>query len=77
MANNDLVVKFLPQPLRQAAVWFVIPDQFIQKKSTLIALVLQSKSIWTVEEKQSWFNLLKKNKNLMKLKKSMKIKKLK
>ncbi len=58
MANNDLVVKFLPQPLRQAAVWFVIPDQFIQKKSTLIALVLQSKSIWTVEEKQSWFNLL-------------------
>ncbi len=58
MANNDLVVKFLPQPLWQAAVWFVIPDQFIEKKATLIALILQSKSIWTVEEKQSWFNLL-------------------
>ena len=58
MANNDLVVKFLPQQLWQAAVWFVIPDQFIQKKASLITLILQSKSIWTVEEKQSWFNLL-------------------
>ena len=58
MANNDLVVKFLPQQLWQEAVWFVIPDQFIEKKATLVALILQSKSIWTIEEKQSWFNLL-------------------
>lgn len=58
MANNDLVVKYLPQPLWATAVTFVIPDQFIEKKATLVALILQSKSIWTTEEKQSWFNLL-------------------
>jgi hypothetical protein len=58
MANNDLVVKNLPQPLRETALQFVIPDQFLQKKSTLIGLILTSKSIGTIEEKQSWFNLL-------------------
>ncbi len=58
MASNDLVVKYLPQPLREAAVGYTIPDQFIEKKAPLVALVLQSKSIGTPEEKQSWFNLL-------------------
>lgn len=58
MANNDLVVKYLPQPLRESAVSYVIPDQFVEKKPTLISLILESKSIWTKEEKQSWFNLL-------------------
>ncbi len=37
---------------------YTIADQFIAKKPWLVALVLQSKSIWTQEEKQSWFNLL-------------------
>lgn len=58
MANNDLVVKNLPQPLWAVAVNFVIPDQFLQKKAILVGLILESKSIWTTEEKQSWFNLL-------------------
>ena len=58
MATNELVVKYLPQPLRSTAVNFTIPDQFIQKKPTLISLILESKSIGTTEEKQSWFNLL-------------------
>ena len=36
---------------------YTIPDQFIEKKSDLIVLVLQSKSIGSAEEKQNWFNL--------------------
>jgi hypothetical protein len=58
MANNDLVVKNLPQELWAEAVTYTIPDLFIQKKPALISLILQSKSIGTKEEKQSWFNLL-------------------
>lgn len=58
MANNELVTKYLPKELWEAAVWYTIPDQFIEKKSDLIVLVLQSRSIWSTEEKQNWFNLL-------------------
>lgn len=58
MATNELVVKFLPQNLRATAVGFTIPDQFIEKKPGLVTLMLESKSIWNTEEKQSWFNLL-------------------
>lgn len=58
MANNDLIVKKLPQPLRAEAVNYTIPDQFIDKKPNLVSLILESKSIGTNEEKQSWFNLL-------------------
>ncbi len=58
MTNNDLVRKFLPQALWEVALGYIIPDQFVEKKAQLITLVLQSRSIATVEEKQSWFNLL-------------------
>lgn len=37
---------------------FVIADQFLQTMPDLIILVLNSKSMDTKEEKQSWFNLL-------------------
>lgn len=58
MANNELVQKFLPQDLREATKAYTMPDQFIEKKAQLIELILRSRSIWTTEEKQSWFNLL-------------------
>lgn len=57
MANNDLITKYLPKELWEAAIGYTIPDQFIEKKSGLIVLVLQSRSIGNVEEKQNWFNL--------------------
>lgn len=58
MANNDFVTKYLPQNLWQIALGYTIPDQFIEKKPLLVTLILQSRSIATTEEKQSWFNLL-------------------
>ena len=57
MANNDLIMKHLPKELWEVALSYTIPDQFIEKKSDLIVLVLQSKSIGSAEEKQNWFNL--------------------
>lgn len=58
MANSELVMKYLPKELREMASWYTIPDQFLEKKAQLVALVLQSRSISKQEEKQSWFNLL-------------------
>lgn len=58
MTNNDLVRQYLPQSLWEIALGYTIPDQFIEKKAQLVTLVLQSRSIATTEEKQSWFNLL-------------------
>lgn len=58
MANNELITKHLPKELWEVAMSYTIPDQFIEKKANLVTLVLQSKSIATVEEKQRWFGLL-------------------
>jgi len=58
MANLQLIQKYLPQALRDVAPAYIIPDQFIEKKPTLVAMLLQSRSVEKPEEKQSWFNLL-------------------
>ena len=58
MANLQLIQKNLPQALRDIAAQYIVPDQFIEKKPALVALLLQSRSIEKAEEKQSWFNLL-------------------
>jgi hypothetical protein len=58
LANLDLIKKLLPEALRESAQQFVIADQFLQTLPDLIVLVLNSKSMDTKEEKQSWFNLL-------------------
>lgn len=58
MANNELISKYLPQDLWQIAAIYTIPDQFIEKKSDLVSLVLRSKSIDTQQQKQDWFTLL-------------------
>ncbi len=58
MVNTDLIKVKLPQELRQLAVNFTIPDEFLTTMSDIIILVLNSKSMDSTEEKQSWFNLL-------------------
>ena len=58
MANIDLIKTKLPQELREIAAKFTIPDEFLANMPDIIVLVLQSKSMDTVEEKQSWFSLL-------------------
>ena len=58
MANVQVTQKNLPQALWDIAAQYTIPDQFIEKKPQLVAMLLQSRSIEKPEEKQSWFNLL-------------------
>lgn len=58
MANINLIKTNLPKELRKKAEKFIIPDNFLTTMSDLIILVLNSKSMDTSEEKQSWFNLL-------------------
>lgn len=58
MANTELIHQKLPQNLREIALKYTISDNFLEKKSELIALILDSKSMDTEQEKQSWFNLL-------------------
>lgn len=58
MANTQLIQKNLPQALWDIAAQYSIPDQFIEKKGLLVAMLLQSRSIEKPDEKQSWFNLL-------------------
>jgi hypothetical protein len=57
MANKELIQKYLDAALWVSAAEYVIPDQFVEKKAQLVTLVLQSKSITTQDDKQSWFNL--------------------
>ena len=58
MTNTDLIKTKLPQELRELAAKFTIPDEFLNSIPDIIILVLNSKSMDSVEEKQSWFNLL-------------------
>ena len=58
MTDIALIKTHLPQELRELAEKFTIPDEFISTMPDLIVLVLNSKSMDTVEEKQSRFNLL-------------------
>ena len=58
MANTALIQKQLPQELREKAATFIIPDKFLESMPDIITLILNSKSMDTQEEKQSWFNLL-------------------
>lgn len=58
MTNMELIKNTLPQKLREQAEKFIIPDEFLTSIPDIIILVLNSKSMDTTEEKQSWFNLL-------------------
>ena len=58
MTTIAIIKEKLPQTLRELAEKFSLPDEFLITMPDLIVLVLQSKSMDTIEEKQSWFNLL-------------------
>ena len=54
----DLIKSKLPKELWEKAEGFIIPDEFLSTMPDLISLILNSKSMDSTEEKQSWFNLL-------------------
>lgn len=56
--NLTLIETKLPKELQELAKTFSIPDKFLDEKPEIIIKILQSKSMDTNEEKQSWFNLL-------------------
>jgi len=58
MTNLQIVQEHLPKDLRDKAMTFTIPSEFIEDIPELIEMVLRSRSIDSVEEKQNWFNLL-------------------
>lgn len=58
MTNIELIKSKLPQELREKAEKFTIPDEFLTTMPELIVLILNSKSMDSAEEKQSWFSLL-------------------
>lgn len=58
MTDLNLIKKYLPEDLRNYAVKFDIPEEFLEDDPELIELILRSKAIDTDEEKQNWLNLL-------------------
>ncbi len=57
--TQQLVVKqYLPEYLREKAMTFRINPQYLETQNDLIVLILNSRSIDTDTEKQSWFDLL-------------------
>lgn len=58
MVNIALIEQKLPKELWEVAKNYTISDNFIETMSDIIVLVLNSKSLDTQQEKQSWFDLL-------------------
>lgn len=58
MVNIDLIQSKLPQEFWEIAKNYTISDNFLETMSDIIVLVLESKSLDTQQEKQSWFDLL-------------------
>lgn len=58
MEISELIKQKIPQELWELANKFIIPESFFNEDPNLIILILSSKSIDKLEEKQSWFNLL-------------------
>ena len=58
MTTVSLIEQLLPQNLWQVAKNFDIADEVLSQDPELIQLILESKSLAGVDEKQNWFNLL-------------------
>ena len=58
MTTVSLIEQLLPQNLWQVAKNFDIADEVLSQDPVLIQLILESKSLAGVDEKQNWFNLL-------------------
>ena len=65
MTTVSLIEQLLPQNLWQVAKNFDIADEVLSQDPVLIQLILESKSLAGVDEKQNWFNLLQ-MKNMLK-----------
>ncbi len=59
MLSQELMTKYIPEHLHELAVKLDIPESYLQKDPELIVLVLESKSLATDEEKQSWLDMIK------------------
>lgn len=57
-AMKEAIQKYLPAELHEKAMEFTIPIEFLEKMSSLVILILNSRSMSEASEKQSWFNLL-------------------
>jgi hypothetical protein len=53
-----LIKKYLPEALREKAATFRIAPEHLEEVNDIIILILNSRSIDTKQEKQSWFDLL-------------------
>ena len=58
MTTVSLIEQLLPQNLWQVAKNFDISDEVLSQDPVLIQLILESKSLAGLDEKQNWFNLL-------------------
>lgn len=55
--TREMLAQYLPAELVEFALKFVIPEEMLTQDTDLVILLLNSKSLNTVEEKQNWFNL--------------------
>jgi hypothetical protein len=55
---TSAIQQYLPEHLWNLAAEFDIPLVFLENNSSLIQLILESKSLSEHTEKQNWFNLL-------------------
>lgn len=58
MNIQELIQKYLPQDLRDIAMTYQIPEDFLESSADLIEMLLRSRAIDKPEDKQSWFSLL-------------------
>jgi hypothetical protein len=57
-ATQTIIEQNLPEDLWKTISSFIISDATLTVHGKLIELILRSRSIDTIEEKQNWFNLL-------------------
>lgn len=58
IATQDIIMKYLSQDLWDTAIKYEIAEEFTIQMPDLIELVLRSRSIDKLEDKQWWFSLL-------------------
>lgn len=57
-ATDQVIQQNLPTHLHEIAQEYTIPQEILEKDTSLIVLILESRSLAQKEEKQNWFNLL-------------------
>jgi len=57
-ATQQVIKQILPVHLHETAQEYTIPQDVLEKDTSLVVLILESRSLAQKEEKQNWFNLL-------------------